>query len=268
MVGDENTECWIRLRQPALYGHDDLRLVAWNIRAGGGVRADAIARQIIRWRPDVVNLSEFRATPPSVQIADRLAEAGLCYQRTTADPRNPAVNALLVASRWPLRRLVLRDAPDDARRWLPVRVAAPQPIAVLGVHVPNRVTGRKPAFLNAAAAVLSRWRGPPAVLMGDTNSGRIGLDEQASAFNKMEDDWLERLDAMGWPDAFRAQHGLKRAYTWYSPNGRNGFRLDQMFLHRKIQSRATRFQYIWAAPRGARRDTLSDHAAMLLDLDH
>lgn len=243
-----------------------MRLVAWNIRAGGGVRADAIARQIIRWQPDVVNLSEFRATPPSLQIAEQLSKAGLCYQRTTADPCNPAVNSLLVASRWPVRRIALRDAPRDARRWLPVRVAAPQPIAVLGVHVPNRVTGRKPDFLNAVTGVLNRWRGPPAVLMGDTNSGRIGIDEESSAFNKMEDEWLVRLEAMGWPDAFRLEYGMKLAYTWYSPNGRNGFRLDQMFLHHKIQSRGTRFRYVWAGPRGGRRDALSDHAAMLLDL--
>ena len=243
-----------------------MRLVAWNIRAGGGVRAEAIARQIVRWRPDVVNLSEFRATPPSQQIAALLAQAGFHHQRTTADPKNPAVNSLLIASRWPLRRMALPGAPDDGRRWLSVRVAAPQPMAVLGIHVPNRVTGRKPRFLNAVADVLKGWRGPPAILMGDTNSGRIGLDEESPAFNRMEDDWLVNLDAMGWPDAFRREHGLKRAYTWYSPNGRNGFRLDQMFLHHQIQPRAERFRYVWAAPRGARRDALSDHAAMLLDL--
>ena len=45
-----------------------MRVVAWNIRAGGGARADAIARQLARWQADVVALSEFRATPPSARL--------------------------------------------------------------------------------------------------------------------------------------------------------------------------------------------------------
>ena len=43
-----------------------MRLVSWNIRAGGGRRVEGIAEQIARWQPDVVALSEFRATPPSL----------------------------------------------------------------------------------------------------------------------------------------------------------------------------------------------------------
>ena len=64
-----------------------MRVVAWNIRAGGGIRADAIARQIARWQPDVAVLSEFRATPPSVRLAGRLAASGLTHQLATCDPR-------------------------------------------------------------------------------------------------------------------------------------------------------------------------------------
>ena len=42
------------------------RVVAWNIRAGGGKRIEHIAAQIAAWRADVVALSEFRATPASL----------------------------------------------------------------------------------------------------------------------------------------------------------------------------------------------------------
>ena len=31
-----------------------MRIVAWNIRAGGGVRGEAIAAQLRRWHADVV----------------------------------------------------------------------------------------------------------------------------------------------------------------------------------------------------------------------
>src|SRR3989442_12870336 len=77
-----------------------MRIVAWNIRAGGGQRVEAIGRQLERWAPDVVALSEFRATAPSLALAATLAEAGLPHQLTTADPARPQVNALLVAARW------------------------------------------------------------------------------------------------------------------------------------------------------------------------
>src|SRR5437870_10033 len=84
-----------------------MRIVAWNIRAGGGGRVGRIGRQLARWKPDVVALSEFRATPPSLALATVLAAGGLTHQLTTADPGQPGRNALLVASRWPLRQLRL-----------------------------------------------------------------------------------------------------------------------------------------------------------------
>ena len=44
-----------------------MRVVFWNIRAGGGKRVGRIARQLEGWAPDAVALCEFRATPPSVE---------------------------------------------------------------------------------------------------------------------------------------------------------------------------------------------------------
>src|SRR5258705_352020 len=46
-----------------------MRVVFWNIRAGGGVRAAAIARQIAAWEADAVALAEFRGTSPSGELA-------------------------------------------------------------------------------------------------------------------------------------------------------------------------------------------------------
>lgn len=35
-----------------------MRVLFWNIMAGGGKRADAIVAQIIRWQPDIISLAE------------------------------------------------------------------------------------------------------------------------------------------------------------------------------------------------------------------
>ena len=241
-----------------------MRVVFWNIRHGGGVRAAAIARRICLWGADAVALCEFRGTPPSGELARALAQRGLVYQCTTADPARPAVNGLLLASRWPCQRLRLATAPAEPARWLLARIHSPSPLVVGVMHVPNRVSGRKYPYLDAVLETARRaWPGP-AVFMGDTNSGRIGLDEEVPAFNRFEDGWMRGLHEAGWIDAFRHLRGDDaRAYTWYSPNGGNGFRIDQAFLNPALRPRLERFRYDWG-----RRDRrgASDHAAMVLDL--
>ena len=154
-----------------------MRIVSWNIRAGGGRRAAGIADQIARWAPDIVALSEFRATPPSVELAGALVRQGLLHQLSTASARQPHVNSLLIASRWPLARVRHAAAPGiDSSRWLLARVGSPCAVTLGAMHVPNRVTGRKFPFLDAVLGVAHTWRRGPALLVGDTNSGLIDLD--------------------------------------------------------------------------------------------
>jgi exonuclease III len=240
-----------------------MRVVAWNIRAGGGTRAGAIARQLARWAPDVVVLSEFRATPPSHALAAVLATRGLSHQLTTADPDEPGTNALLVAARWPLRRLRLRAAPAERHRWLAATVEAPVPLTIGAMHIPNRVSGRKYPYFDALLTCARGWRGGPALFAGDTNSGRRGLDEQVPAFNVREEGFIDDLAACGWLDAFRHLRAEERIYTWYSPNGNNGFRIDQAFVNAPLLARLKDAAYLWP---GRRRGALSDHAALLIDL--
>ena len=105
----------------------------------------------------------------------------------------------------------------------------------------------------------------PAILVGDTNTGAPGLDEEVPCFDPREVAFLESLNAMGWCDAFRELHGRARAYTWYSPNGRNGFRLDQAFVSPSLRSRLESVSYEWGGGRTAR---MSDHAALIIDLEN
>jgi exonuclease III len=220
-----------------------------------------------------VALSEFRATPPSVALAQALAGRGLVHQLSTASPALPRANALLVASRRPLTRVRLRTAPaGEPGRWLLAQVAGPTAVTLGAMHVPNRVTGRKFPFLDSILGVAHTWRQGPALLVGDTNSGLIDLDEEVPAFNTEEDGWIRGLEAAGWTDAFRFVRGSERAYTWYSPNGGHGFRIDQAFVNRPLQPRLRSARHVWGVSPGrgatpAPRHALSDHAALLVDLD-
>lgn len=246
-----------------------MRIIAWNIRAGGGIRIDGIQAQLERWQPDIVCLCEYRATPPSQRLASQLAEFGLCYQESTATSAAPARNALLLASRWPLRRVAIRNAPAEPGRWFAARVEADQPFVLGQMHLPNMVTGRKLEFMASLQAVASNWRRGPAVLIGDTNCGWPGIDEERPVFGVETRNWLDSLARLGWLDAFRYLKGDERFYTWYSPNGGNGFRLDQAFVNRPMIGRLSDTSYVWGRPaeeENPRREALSDHAAIILDI--
>lgn len=246
-----------------------VRLVAWNIRSGGGVRASGIARQLERWRPDLVLLSEFRDTPPSRALSQRLRDLGLVHQRSTTSAHEPRRNALLLASRWPLRRITRGDRPKPSERWILARVDAPVRFDLAGMHVPNAATGEKYLFHDSVLSIAQASLGRPTVLLGDTNSGLPGLDEETPVFTALEESWMRGLENSGWRDAFRHLHGNRRSFTWYSPNGRNGFRLDQAFLNPRALDWLCSVRHVWGrcGPRGARRDALSDHAALVVDLE-
>jgi exodeoxyribonuclease-3 len=246
-----------------------MRIVSWNIRAGGGVRVEAIQAQLERWAPDIIGLCEFRATPPSLRLAAGLQEIGFEYQLTTASTASASQNALLLASRLPLQRHSLRKAPVEPGRWLIATASGDSPFLLGLMHLPNMVTGRKLAFMESVAMLTTGWRRGPAVFLGDTNCGWPGLDEETAVFGPKTAAWLDRLSASGWRDAFRHLHGDERFYTWYSPNGGNGFRLDQAFVNRRLISRLRSAAYEWGRTTivEARRDVLSDHAALILDFD-
>ncbi|MDP6605865.1 MAG: hypothetical protein QF664_06375 [Dehalococcoidia bacterium] len=108
------------------------------------------------------------------------------------------------------------------------------------MYIPNQVSGLKGDFHAGVMQVARRWRGGPALLIGDTNTGRTGLDEQSPVFGARSERWMLGLAHAGWADAFRHLHGERREYTWYSPNAGNGFRLDQAFVHRRCYRGYTR----------------------------
>ena len=77
------------------------------------------------------------------------------------------------------------------------------------------------------------------------------------------------MDACGWRDVFRFLNPNTRAYTWYS-HRRNGFRLDQAFIHDDWIPNVTAIAYDWGDPliENESRRYLSDHAAIVLDIEN
>lgn len=115
--------------------------------------------------------------------------------------------------------------------------------------------------------VARRWRSKRAIIVGDTNSGRPHLDEESRVFGDRYDRWFDDLESLKWHDGFRALHGDKREFTWYSPQKDNGFRLDQAFVSRSLKEQLVSVRHLWITKTGSRRrDVVSDHAALVVDL--
>lgn len=243
-----------------------MRVIFWNIRAGGGRRADWIADQIAAWAPDVLGLCEFRGTPASQELAVRLAGQGLRYQSSAVLPKQLAANACFLCSRTPLKVVNLRNNRPLVGRWLLARVAEGPTVGIL--HAPNYITKLKQPFFDAITEFAERWRGGPAVFGGDTNCGVPPIDGNPNAFHDWETTWIPNLERLGWTDIYRHQNPTTAWPTWYSPNAGNGYRLDQAFVNNSLLPAMGSAFHAWGSHPHApdTRHALSDHAALILDV--
>jgi hypothetical protein len=119
--------------------------------------------------------------------------------------------------------------------------------------VPNRETRHKYPFLDAVLTCARRVT--ITLFVGDTNSGRRGLDEQVPAFNTDRGRLVDGLrDADGATRSVIC--GPTRAPTpEYSPNGHNGFRIDQTFVNAALLAPERRRVRLGRAAWGAARSS-------------
>jgi len=142
-----------------------LRLLAWNIRQGGGARLAAIAEAVARHDSDAVVISEYRGGDSAARLRAALIAIGYPYATETAPP--PGRNGVLIASRRPLD--------DDG----PVTGAVPEPyrmvrayfgtLAVYGVYMPN-LLAKVPYWQALVGALAAESLSASALAIGDFNT--------------------------------------------------------------------------------------------------
>lgn len=230
-----------------------LRLLAWNIRQGGGSRLRAIAEALLGHDADVLVLSEYRGGDSALRLCETLERLGYPHVTTPRPP--PGKSGVLIAAlrRFRAHAVVSEQLPEPYRL---VRVEIGR-VALFGVYMPN--LRAKVPYWEALVAGLAAKAGEQAVAIGDFNTCRAYLDE-AGAIDRTAY-FMDRVEEIGFCDLWRQRYPQEREFSWYSRRG-NGFRIDHAFLSSGLAARAGAVRY----SHGERLSGLSDHSPLLLDL--
>ncbi len=230
-----------------------VRLLAWNIRQGGGTRLAAIVAALAAHAADILVLSEYRGGDSGARLIAALAAIG--YRHVSAPPPPPGRNGTLVAAR---ARFGLHEAGAAGLPEPYKLVAAEFPdFRLYGVYMPNLKA--KVPYWDALLAMLAGDAALPTLAIGDFNTCRAYVDE-AGAIDALAH-YMDRVAEIGFCDLWRQRYPERREYSWYSTRG-NGFRIDHAFLSPVLAARAGAIRYSHAE----RLAGLSDHSPLIVDL--
>ena len=230
------------------------RLLAWNIRAGGGARLAGIAAAIARHDADIAILCEYRVGESGRRLIAALDALHYRWVSTVAPPAGR--NGVLIAARQPF----VEHGPVNHRLPEPFRMVGAEfgRFRLTGIYMPN--LRAKVPYWEALIAALSPHSLGDALAIGDFNTCRAYVDEPGATDATAH--FLDKLAAIGFCDLWRERHPEGREYSWYSTRG-NGFRIDHAFLSARLAARAGSVHY----SHDERRAGLSDHSPLLLELD-
>jgi len=230
-----------------------MRLLAWNIRQGGGSRLPRIADALKRHDADIVVLSEYRGGPSAPRLVTALHALGYRHATTLVPP--PSRNGVLVAARRPFREHGAVDVGlPEPYRMVNVDFAT---FRLLGIYMPNLLA--KIPYWEALIAALSSPSTNRALAIGDFNTCRAYLDE-AGAIDATAH-YMDAIEQIGFRDLWRHRYPDRHEYSWFSTRN-NGFRIDHAFLSQELAACAGSVHY----SHEERITGISDHSPLILEL--
>ena len=230
-----------------------LRVLTWNIRAGGGARVARIAAALAPHEADVLVLTEYRDGPAAPLLRAELMRLGYGWMSAHTPPRGR--NGVLIAARRPLREIgPLSTSVPEPWRMLDVMVGS---MHLTGVYMPN--LRAKVPYWEALIQTLSDRSSNAALALGDFNTCRAFVDEPGAT--DVTARFMDEVQTAGFRDLWRERNPDGREFTWYSTRG-NGFRIDHAFLSHRLAKRAADVRYV----HDVRLAGLSDHSMLVVDL--
>lgn len=228
-----------------------VKLLSWNIQAGGGSRIMPLLKSIKESNSNIVTLSEFRNNTSGLLIRNGLLKAGFRYQVVTDS--KPNENSVIIASNIPFSsRLYPLADPKYSGNIVTAEFGA---FNLMGVYMPHK---KKHILFKTAREALSK-SSVPFILAGDFNSGKNYIDQKGNSFWYTEE--LVKLEEGGMIDAFRYVNEGVEEYSWFS-HQKNGFRYDHIYCDNSLQTiiKDCYYDHSW------RINKLSDHSPMFLEM--
>ncbi len=233
-----------------------LKIVTWNIRHGGGAQANRsrMVNTLLGFQADILVLTEFQMGAAGESIMAALSAAGYTFSHPPAEPRN---NTVLIASRGQIAAAhgLASAQLNQQHLWR----ANTQSVDIVGVYLPGE-QAKIPywqAVIQAASAADA-----PDLFIGDFNTGTNDLDKDPKGTAYVGPEYMARMTDVGFVDLWRTRHPALREYSWFSPQKKNGFRLDHVFGTPAINGRVTDCRY----EHEPRKSNASDHSALVVEI--
>jgi exonuclease III len=239
---------------PAATRRVPLRVLTWNIRAGGGTRLVRIAQAIAAHEADVLVLTEYRSGEAGQRLRTVLRDLGYGWLSPVEPPG--IRNGVLIAARTKPRLAThVTEHVPEPWRMLAVTIGG---IRLFGVYMPNLKA--KIPYWEALIEASTPHSGGRALALGDFNTCRAYVDEAGAT--DVTALFLDKILAAGFRDVWRDRYPEAREYSWYSHRG-NGFRIDHVFASPRLARRIGAIRY----SHDERTIGLSDHSALLVEID-
>ena len=224
-----------------------MKLLALNIRQGGGTRIDSICSYLIAQDCDALVISEFRRNTPGDQLIEALRQAGFSHiHHNNTDSKQ---NSVMLATKQASNLLKIDGCSNE---WSLIGISWAG-LQLVGTYFPQRKD--KAGVFNTLETMASS----NILAIGDFNTGSNVLDSEGAKFHCA--DQFVNLANTTLTDLWRTHNGeLAKEYSWYSSAG-NGFRIDHALAGVKATSRCVNSYYDHST-----QDTLTDHSALIVEL--
>ena len=249
-----------------------MRVLAINVRSGGNASTmPPLVSRILRHDPDVVVISEFRDTPAGNALRAGLERAGFERQAWTQGHRG---NGVLIAATGPFEARRNPFGLSDDEYPNAILEATFGNRKVFGVYLPGQDRKRPHLRCLIAFAEYCNANAVEALCIGDFNSGRNASDIEVNLRRGTLVDEFSTADLYSeleqhWTEAWAYLHPDEFDFSWYpfrtDPDyqSRSGWRIDKGFVSRPLLPRLRSAEY----DHFFRRDRLTDHSAIVVDLD-
>ncbi len=232
-----------------------MRLLAWNIQQGGGVRRERIGAAILAHNPDLIALIEF-VPGSSVSLLELLKRSG--FTQSLCTDRQGFCYAVCLLSKSPLlRRRSGISVLEESGLWLEASV--PEHGFRLGVlHAPTSSRLRMREYLSALVSVAEQRSQCPFLFVGDFNTGVPPADGPMKNFGDV--DRFTSLQSAGFTDVWRHLHPDCIEHTWCR-NGKS-YRIDHALASSLLAPRIEQCRY----SHEERERGCSDHSVLLVEV--